>query len=28
MQASGQILESMIKFIKAHGEERVAEIKR
>lgn len=28
MQASGQILDSMIKFIKAHGDERVAEIKR
>ena len=28
MQASGQILDSMIKFIKAHGDERVAEIRR
>ena len=28
MQASGQILDNMIKFIKAHGDERVAEIRR
>lgn len=28
MQASGAILDSMIKFIQAHGDERVNEIKR
>ena len=28
MQASGTILESMIAFIQAHGDERVTEIRR